>query len=148
MGRVMTMKCDKCIHKSVCWMRKQATVDVLEKMEQCCCYVEVDDPDEFIVKGDIDDIKHHPVIKAFKVEYTHVVYTPDIQVKAIPIKSHTLCEKCFYHWEEHCMKRQNKICIGCPLDNPNETVCECSKISHGKPCRNFKRKESGADNGK
>lgn len=142
------MKCDKCIHNPICWMRKQGTVDVLEKLEHCCCYVEVNDPDDFIMKGDIDDMKHQPVIKAFKVEETRVIYTPNIQVKAIPIKSITLCEKCFYHWEEHCLKRQKTSCQDCPLDHPNETVCKCSKIYNGEPCRYFKRKESGADNGK
>ena len=134
----MTMKCDKCIHKPVC------RFDVFEKIEQCCCYVEVDDPDEFIVKGDIDDIKHHPVIKAFKVEYTHVVYTPDIQVKAIPIKSQTLCEKCyFFVFGEHCTKTHCKVC-----ENHSGSQCHCTEIVMGEPFRHFKRKESGADNGK
>ena len=141
------MKCDKCIHKPVCWMRKQATVDVLEKMEECCCYVEVDDPDEFIVKGDTDDIKHHPVIKAFKVEYTHVVYTPNIQVKAIPIRSETLCKKCYFNYKEHCEDRQSKTCRECPMCIMERPYCNCLKTKPGTPCRHFKRKESGADNG-
>ena len=143
----MTMKCDKCIHKPVCLMRKQITVDVLEKMDQCCCYVEVDDPDDFFIKGDIDNIKNHPVIKAVKVEYTHVIYTPNTQVKAIPIKSKTLCERCFHY--EFC---KNHPCDECSMlrktNSGMQYFCECTHVEYDTPCKYFKRKESGADNGK
>ena len=68
-----------------------------------------------------------------------------IQVKAIPIKSQTLCKNCYFNMHEHCQIRQNRSCEGCSMNITDHPYCECLKINLGKPCRHFKRRE-GVDN--
>ena len=72
-----------------------------------------------------------------------------MKIKAIPIKSKTLCEKCYY--DDYC--DTHSCGSKCPQYNKhikdNEIWhCKCLNLEDGKPCRYFKRKESGADNGK
>jgi hypothetical protein len=65
-----------------------------------------------------------------------------MRIKAIPIKSETLCKKCYFNVKEHCQGRQDESCIGCPMLIESRFRCTCANIKVGEPCRNFKRKES------
>lgn len=59
------MLCDKCIHKPVCKFRFDAKIHEIEKLNFCCCYVEVNDPDNFIIKGDF--MEHQPIKSVVEV---------------------------------------------------------------------------------
>lgn len=61
-----------------------------------------------------------------------------MKIKAIPIKSRTLCEKCyFFIFGEYCEKTSCKDC-----ENHVGSQCHCTEIVMGEPCRYFKRKEN------
>lgn len=63
-----------------------------------------------------------------------------MKIKAIPIKSQTLCEKCEYSdCDLHCA-----FCRASTKIN-GFNKCGCTLIAFGEPCRYFKRKE-GAEN--
>ena len=60
-----------------------------------------------------------------------------MKIKAIPIKSRTLCEKCyFFVFGEYCEKTKCKDC-----ENKGESQCHCTEIVMGEPCRYFKRRQ-------
>ena len=65
-----------------------------------------------------------------------------MKIKAIPIKSDSLCGRCYFNSDEHCFGRQKNNCDGCSINNPNESVCKCLKIDRGEPCRFFKPQEN------
>ena len=58
-----------------------------------------------------------------------------MKIKAIPIKSETLCEKCIYNGEK-CV-RNIYACMYCDMFRGD---CMCLGIKNGEPCHHFKRK--------
>ena len=70
------------------------------------------------------------------------------RIKAIPIKSDALCDKCVFD----CTSTFTFCGEHCPMYNTQKTDdeqwhCTCLNVEEGEPCRHFKRKE-GVDNGK
>lgn len=66
-----------------------------------------------------------------------------MKIKAIPIKSESLCDKCIFDCTDVLVACGNH----CPMYNSeikdNEAWhCKCLNIENGKPCRHFKRKEN------
>ncbi len=57
------------------------------------------------------------------------------RVKAYPIKTGELCQKCIFN-TEHC---DAVLCEGCP--RLTFYKCECLLIHKGESCKDFKRRE-------
>lgn len=65
------------------------------------------------------------------------------KIKAIPIKSKTLCERCVYHSSTCSIGEM--YCRFCDMFNEH---CKCNDVMFGMPCKYFIRLRKGADNGK
>lgn len=63
-----------------------------------------------------------------------------MKIKAIPVKSETLCKKCRFSWRNHCVGRHKKQpCEMCQRYNALKMYCGCTLIENGEPCKAFKR---------
>ena len=49
------MLCDKCIHKSVCRFCFNGGIE-LPQLDFCCCYYEVDNPEDYINKEGVKSV--------------------------------------------------------------------------------------------
>ena len=67
-----------------------------------------------------------------------------MKIKAIPVKSKTLCDRCYFNWRDNCVGRQkDKSCKLCAAYNFHKECCNCELIRLGEPCRHFINKERG-----
>lgn len=64
-----------------------------------------------------------------------------MKIKAIPVKSKTLCARCYFTYNEHCSGRQKGVCKSCPMNTETKYFCKCLEIKKGEPCRYFVSKE-------
>lgn len=67
-----------------------------------------------------------------------MIHKKILRVKAIPVKSKSLCDKCVYDYKICC--GNYKSCIGCEMVNASTDMCYCNEIVKGEPCKHFKRR--------
>lgn len=60
-----------------------------------------------------------------------------MKIKAIPIKSRTLCDKCRFYLNNECGGIE---CIDCKINNfKTGSMCYCAKVEDGERCEHFER---------
>ena len=63
-----------------------------------------------------------------------------MKIKITPIKSQTLCKKCKFDTNRHCINFD--FCKGCERILPmNKGYCKCLSLEMGEPCPDFVRAE-------
>ena len=112
--RSLVIKCDKCIHKPICKARLEGTIDILERLNQCCCYVEVDDPEAFVTNGNVDDIARQPIKKVAEVRCGKWVDVPYTYFGAKRYLCNQCCDDEF--WDKRYIEIKESFCPNCGAD--------------------------------